>query len=104
MFKFISALFLISGLLFMLSIIIYNLFVSKSNATMKASHFLASMAIFIGVYVLSGLILSFYKPYVLLFALSPFIIGKIATYDKEKIYSLIQIFCVLISLVLILII
>ncbi len=102
--------FIISGLLFVLSIIVHKLYVSKQKDMMKASHFIAAMAIFMGIYILSGIILSFlipnflYRLLIIVFALSPFIIGKLATYEKEKIYSFIQVFCVLISLVFILII
>ena len=76
---------------------------------MKASHFVALMAIFMALYIVSGIILAFFIPNVLskalilLFALSPFIIGKLATYKHEKIYSLIQIICVLISVVFIMV-
>lgn len=104
MFKILIGLFSISGLLFILSIILHKLYISKQKDMMKASNFIASMAIFIGLYILSGILLCLfvqpiiYKLIMLLFALSPFIIGKLATYEKEKIYSLIQIFCVLISI------
>ncbi len=97
-------LFSISGLLFILSIIIHKLYISKQKDIMKASHFVAGMAIFMGIYILSGIVLSFSvkgiinKLIILLFALSPFIIGRFATYKYVKIYSLIQIICILISI------
>ena len=97
--------FMISGFLFVLSIIIHKLYVSRMKDMMKASHFVASMAVFMGIYILSGIVLAIFIPqiinkiFILLFALSPFIIGKFATYEKEKFYSLVQIICVLISIV-----
>ena len=100
-----KVIFMISGFLFVFSIIIHKLYISKQKNIMIASHFIASMAVFMGLYTLSGIILALIIPniinklLILLFALSPFIIGKFATYNKEKIYSLIQIICVLISIV-----
>ena len=100
--------FAISGLLFILSIIIHKLYISKQKDIMVASHFVAIMASLLGIYILSGLLLVFFMPnlihkiLVLLFALSPFAIGKIATYNTEKIYSTIQAVCVLISVVFVL--
>ena len=97
--------FMISGFLFAMSIIIHKLYVSKLKDMMKASHFLASMAGFMGIYILSGIILAIFVPHLLnkifvfLFAISPFIIGKFATYEKEKFFSVVQIVCVLISIV-----
>lgn len=91
----------VSGLLFVLSIIIHKLFVSKIKDNMKISHFLALIAIFMALYVISGILFAFKSNILfILFALSPFIIGKFATYEKEKIYSFIQIFCVLLSIVI----
>ena len=110
MLKILSLIFSISGLLFILSIIIHKLYISKQKDIMKASHYVASMAIFMGIYILSGIMLSILlhsiipSIIILLFALSPFIIGKLATYNSEKIYSIIQIICVLISTVYVFII
>ena len=96
-----KTLFILSGLLFVLSIIIHKLFVSKIKDAMKISNFIALMAIFMALYIIFGIVLAFrYNPIYIIFALSPFIIGKLATYQKEKIYSIIQIICVLISILL----
>ncbi|MBR2069767.1 MAG: hypothetical protein IJ877_08415 [Candidatus Gastranaerophilales bacterium] len=104
MLKFLALAFSLSGLLFVLSIFIHKIYISKQKDIMKASHFIASMTIFMGLYILSGFILTFFvkgifsKILIFLFAMSPFIVGKFATYKYEKIYSLIQVFCVLISI------
>ncbi len=104
-----KTLFALSGLLFILSIIIHKLYISKQKDIMKASHFVAGMAIFMGIYILSGIIMGFAvkgiinKLIILLFALSPFIIGRFATYKHIKIYSMVQIVCILISILYILI-
>ena len=107
MLKILSAVFGLSGLLFVLAIIIHKLYISKQKDMMKASHFVAGMTLFMGIYIFSGIILAllFHKIIpsllILLFALSPFIIGRFATYNTEKIYSIIQIICVLISITII---
>ena len=89
------------GLLFVFSIIIHKLFVSKIKDNMKISHFLALMAILMGLYIIFGIIYSLKTNLLFLFfALSPFIIGRLATYEKEKIYSFLQILCVLLSIIL----
>ena len=109
MLKIINSIFVVSGALFVLSILIHKLYISKQKDMMKASHFVAGMAIFMGIYILSGLVLTFiipniiYKIVVFVFAMSPFLIGKFANYKFEKIYSLIQVFCVLMSIAFILI-
>ena len=91
----------IFGLLFVFSIIIHKLFVSKIKDNMKISHFLALMAILMGLYIVFGIIYSFKSNILFLFfALSPFIIGKIASYEKEKLFSFIQILCVLLSIII----
>ena len=85
MLKILAILFLLSGAVVALAVIIHKLYVSKQKDMMKASHFIASMTIFMGFYILSGIILSvlmpniLYKISVFIFALSPFIIGKFAT-------------------------
>ena len=58
-------------------------------------------------YILIGIMLIFIMPsllnkiIILLFIISPFIIGKLVTYEKLKFYSIIQILCVILSLVFI---
>ena len=89
------------GLLFVFSIIIHKLFVSKIKDNMKISHFLALIAILMALYIVFGIIYSIKTNILfLLFALSPFIIGRFATYEKEKLYSFIQILCILLSVVI----
>ena len=57
------------------------------------------------IYIISALILAIFIPGIInkaaivFFGLSPFIIGRLATYEKEKIYSLIQIIFVIISVI-----
>lgn len=94
------------SVLFLIRMFFPNLFKdSKVNSPYMA--FLGSLLIF---YVLSGLVITIllpsiiYKFVVLLFTLSPFIIGKLVTYQKLKIYSIFQIFCVILSVVFIILI
>ena len=60
--------------------------------------------ILIGVMLIFILPLLVYKIIMLFFVFSPFIIGKLVTYQKLKIYSIIQILCVILSLVFVIII
>ena len=69
----------------------------------KISPVIAFIAGLILLYIFLGLILTIflptvkYKLIILLFTLSPFIIGKLVTYKKLKFYSIIQLFCVILS-------
>ena len=79
--------------------------VTKKLSPMKASDFVSSIAGLLYTYVVFAFLVSIFvggwvnKAVMLLFAASPFIIGKLVTYEKEKIYSIIQILCVILSLV-----
>lgn len=70
---------------------------------MKKSDYVAGIALLFALYVLSALITAILIPNIyckivmILFALSPFIIGKMATYEKEKIYTVFQILSILAS-------
>lgn len=70
----------------------------------KLSPIIAFMAGLVLLYVFLGLILTMlipiikYKLIMFLFTLSPFIIGKLVTYKKLKLYSIIQLFCVILSI------
>ena len=101
--KIVEGIFIISAVLFGFSLIINKVYVVKLKDNLKKSDYVAGIAILLAMYVILSLVLgilipSVYKKSVmLLFALSPFIIGKLATYEKEKIYTAIQILSVFIS-------
>lgn len=94
-------LFAASGLLFVILFSVRAF--CKFEDLGKLSAFVSSIAIFLLMYLLATLILIVIVPNILhkliliLFALSPFIIGKIVTYKKLKFYSVIQILCVILS-------
>lgn len=92
--------------LFLIRMFLPDLFKdSKINSPFMA--FLGGLVIF---YVLSGLAITVFMPAIiykiimLLFTLSPFIIGKIVTYQKLRIYSIIQILCVILSIVFVILV
>lgn len=90
-------------------IILHKAFVSKIKDNIKISHFVASIAFFLALYVIFGIALIFvlksifYKFIIFIFAMSPFIIGKLATYKKEKLYSFIQVVSVILSTLVVII-
>lgn len=79
----------------------------NSNKFSPVMAFLGGLLVF---YVLVGLILAvilpnvLYKLIMLVFALSPFIIGKLVSYEKLKFYSTIQVLCVILSVVFVILI
>ena len=86
----------IAGLLvFILSL--YKLFICKLKRTSKTSLYISFMTGILLIYILSAVLLVIFEPeiwskiIILIFGLSPFIIGRLATYEKENMYSWIQI-------------
>ena len=81
----------------------YKLFISKKKRTEKTALYVSFMGAVLLLYVLSGILFAIFAPtliskaVIVFFAVSPFIIGKAATYEKEGFYSFIQIFCVVMS-------
>lgn len=71
-------------------------YVSKIKDNMKKSDYIAVMAILFFLYVIIAFILALFlkgwtnKIVMILFAISPFIIGRIATFKTEHFYSTIQ--------------
>lgn len=98
-------LFALSSVLYILFLVFLKFYFSKKKSNVDISNYIALMAVFLAVYVLSGLILVvflkgiLYKSIILLFAMTPFIIGKIATYEKEKLYTLTQFILMFISII-----
>lgn len=95
-------------LLIMLSFRIFFPKVFENNN--KLSPVIAFIAVLMLLYMLLGLVITImipaieYKLIMFLFTISPFIIGKIVTYKKLKFYSIIQLFCVILSVGFLLII
>lgn len=98
-------LFIISGILFVSLLILKNFISSKIKDNLKISSFISFIAGILLLYIILAIILVFlenkiiYKIIMAIFALSPFIIGKLATFEKIKIYSFIQIIIAVISII-----
>lgn len=93
------------ALILALLLSVYKLysFVKKNNSK-NHPVYVSTMTGLLLLYVICGLLLIFYVPkfdklILLLFALSPFIIGKLATYETENKYALFQIICLVLSAV-----
>ena len=69
----------------------------------KASNFVAAMGFLLAFYIISAFLIAIInnnlttKILMTLFALSPFIIGPIATYENHKLYTYIQVLTILSS-------
>lgn len=96
--------FIIAGFLLFALLCIYKLVISKRKRTDKTSIYVSVMGAVLGIYVLCGVFFAIFAPtnlsklIIAIFTLSPFIIGKVATYEKENFYSFLQIFCIAMSL------
>ena len=91
------------GILLFLLLCTYKFFIEKRKRTEKTASYVSFIGAILLLYVLSGALFAFFAPtflskvIVAIFALSPFIIGKMATYEKENFYSFIQILCIFLS-------
>ena len=79
--------------------------ITKKLSPMRASDYISSMAGFLLLYIVFAFVLAIFTPIginkmvMALFGISPFIIGKLVTYKNVRVYSFIQILCVILSLV-----
>ena len=94
--------FMLSGGLFALFLAMYRIVMNKiKNHTIKPN-IVASISFFFAAYIISGILIFIFNPYkflYLIFALTPFIIGKIANYKYEKFYTILQILIIVYSVV-----
>jgi len=92
--------YIISGLLFVVLLLGHGFYTKKQKDNIKISNYVAVMGFSLAFYVVFGLILSVFSKshlIMLLFALSPFIIGRFATYKTKNLFASVQIICILIS-------
>jgi len=95
--------FIVISLLLGSALIINKTYICHVQDNMKKSDYVAGIALLFALYILSGFCLAIFVPGIyckiimMLFALSPFIIGRIATYEKEKFYTFVQILSVWVS-------
>ena len=103
--KIFEILFLLTAIILTILLIIREFGITKKLSPMRASDFVSSIAGFLFAYIIFAILLSIFisgwvnKCVMIFFAISPFIIGKMVTYQKVKIFSTIQIICVILSIV-----
>jgi len=96
-------LFLTSTILFAVLIFFHKNFVEKIKDNVKKSNFVAFIAFSLVAYIVCAMLLAIisggikYKILMMFFAIFPFIIGRMATYQKIKLYTMSQILIMLIS-------
>lgn len=97
--------FIVIGILFCLALIFNKTYICKIKDNIKKSNYVAGIAGLLVLYIILAFITGILIPGVynkiimILFAISPFIIGKFATYDKEIVFTSIQFLCALISVI-----
>lgn len=103
--KILEIIFGLSSFTLILLMLFREMGITKRLSPMRASDYISSMAIFLLAYVVFAFLLAIFTPSGLnkiifaLFGISPFIIGKLVTYYTVKRYSILQILCVILSLV-----
>ena len=92
----IKIMFALCAFMFILLIFAHKKITSKIKDNVKVANYVAIIAFSLTIYICCAVIITFfipefkYKILMLLFAFSPFIIGKFATYQKIKLYCLLQ--------------
>ncbi len=100
-----KSIFIIFASILALMISIYKVFLQKRKHSEKIACYLSGLTWAFSLYILSAVLLAVFIPgiinkiFVLFFSSSPFIIGRLAVYNKESFYSIIQIICAAISAV-----
>lgn len=103
--KILEIIFGLSSFALILLMLLRELGITKRLSPMRASDYISSMAAFLLAYITFAFLLAIFIPSGLnkiifaLFGISPFIIGKLVTYYTVKRYSILQILCVILSLV-----
>ena len=103
--KILEILFIISGCLLVLLLSLRNFISSKIKDNLKVSAFISFIAGILLFYVILAILLAIfekvgvYKVIMAFFGVSPFIIGKLVTYKRVKIFSIIQILLAAISVI-----
>lgn len=96
--------FLIISFVLTLLLILREFGITKNMDGMKASDFISTIVGFMLAYVINAFVLVVFLPEISSklimggFGISPFVIGKLVTYQKVKFYSIIQILSVIISI------
>ena len=89
--------FIIISSLLCLMFLVYKIFIGNKKKTAGISVLVSTMGGVLSGYVLCLIALAIFTPKIvdkavfLLFAISPFVIGKFATYKRENFYSWLQI-------------
>lgn len=103
--EFLQKSFIFIAFVFAILLILRECGITKKLSPMRASDYVSVIAIFMVLYVISAILLVIFHYYfgvkitMLLFAIIPFAIGKAANYKEIKTYSIIQILCVILSIV-----
>ena len=99
---------LILGVCFIFDFLIFLIVKSKIKDNVKISDLMGFLGIEFGVYILSALIfaiyafikIGYYEGFILLlFALSPFIIGHLAKYKTRHLFTIIQFLVIILNVV-----
>ena len=103
--SFLLGLFIFVSLVFTILLILREFGITRKLSPMKASDYVSGIAIFLILYVISTFLLVVYhqnlqfRITMALFGIIPFAIGKAVNFKRVKTYSIIQILCVILSMV-----
>ena len=97
--KIFNYLFIFCAISFVVEVVLLKTYFIKIKDNVKSSEFVALITFSLAFYIIFALIITLLQKNLLMlcFALLPFVIGKLATYEKEKLYTSMQLFFVIIS-------
>lgn len=96
------------GVIFIFDMTIYLFIRSKIKDNIKLSDIVGRLGFEFGIYIITALIFAICAfittgiaqgAILLLFAVSPFIIGKLATYKTKYLFTIIQFLCIILNVV-----
>lgn len=99
---------LILGLIVILNFVFFIIVKSKIKDNLKLSDLMGFFGLNFGLYILCSFVFSIFAflkfgvfegLIMLLFVVSPFIIGKFATYKTKYIFTIIQFLCIILNIV-----
>ncbi len=101
--KILEYIFVVESFLLAIMLILNKLLISKITDGIRMTQFVATLAVLLAIYIVLALFIGILSPKTAVklvmvpLGLSPFVIGKIATYKKEGLFTTIQILCIILG-------
>lgn len=103
--KYLEYIFLITSILLCITLVLNKTYFCKLRDNITKSNFVVILAILLACYIVFAFSTGIFIPNILnklimfIFAVSPFVIGEFATYQKEPLFTSVQFTSVLLSVI-----